>query len=237
MTPRLRNVLLAALFALVAVGATLLYASRAKTQPPAAADGVRVLVAGRDIALGTTGSAILDGSLAELRVVARDDVVADAVVDPSQLRGLVATAPIYRGEQVTTRRLGTAEQEGMRAGLRGALRLVRVQGDDEQLLAGTLRDGDRVDVLASIRQPESGTSHYALVVLRNLLVVDAAKPSGGSAGTAKTALTLQLTDAQAQRLFWVEKNADWTLLLRPAAGVRASTAPAVSAGTLLGGGR
>lgn len=234
---RARNLLLAAVLALVAVAATLVYASHTKPQPAAASDGVRVLVAVHDIAVGTTGDRIVADSLARFRIVSRADEATDAVVDASQLRGLVATAAIYRGEQVTSRRLGTAARQGLRATLRGALRLVQVPGDDDQLLAGTLRDGDVVDVVASIRQPESGSTHFARIVLRDILVVAAAKPSSGSAvdGKAPDSITLQLTDEQAQRLFWVEKNADWALLLRPVGNASSTLAPAITGATLVGG--
>lgn len=235
---RLRNIVAAALLAVLAAVLTLVYVSRAEPRAAApAAASVNVLVATRDIAVGTVGARIVQAGWARAASVARNDEVAGAVVDPAQLKGLVATQTIYAGEQITTRRLGVATGEGIRASLHGALRIVDLPGDNHQLLAGTLRDGDHVDVVASIRQPESGQVHYARVVLRDLLVVGAATASGGNGlqGKNDAAVKLQLTDEQAQRLFWVERNADWTLALRPAGDATTSHAAAATASSVLRG--
>jgi len=235
---RLRNVVAAALLAVLAAGLTLLYVSRAgNRQATTAPSSVSVLVAARDIPIGTTAAQLLNSDWLHAEPIASADVVSGAVTDRSQLSGLVATQTIYGGEQITTHRLGTAGQQGLRTSLHGTLRIVEVPGDNQQVLAGTLRNGDRVDVVASVRNPESGQNHYSGVVLRNLLVVDAPSTSGGGAlqGQATASVKLQLTDEQEQRMFWVEKNADWTLVLRPAEDATSSNAAPASAANVLRG--
>lgn len=235
-THRLTNVVVAVLLAVLAAALTVAYASRAGAGKAAPAKSVSVLVATRDIPVGTAAAQIRT-EIAPTEIAAAD-VVADAVTDRAQLTGMVATQPIYAGEQLSTRRLGAATQQGMRSGLRGTLRIVELAGDSHQLLSGILRDGDHVDVVASLRSPESGQNHFARVVLRNLLVVDTASSSGNAlgGGSSGASVDLQLSDEQAQRLFWVERNADWTLALRPAVDAAATSAPPASAATVLDGG-
>ncbi|HEX7526901.1 MAG TPA: Flp pilus assembly protein CpaB [Gaiellaceae bacterium] len=234
---RLRNVVAAVLLAVLAMTITLVYVSHARTQGTAPAEPASVFVAARDIPVGTSWVQLVQGGWVRPASVGGKDVVPGAVTALAQLKGLVATQAIYAGEQVTTRRLGVAGRQGLRSGLHGTLRLFELPGDAHQLLAGTLRDGDRVDVVASVPRPETGQTHFARVVLRNLLVVDAPAAVGGSGLTAKAdaAVQLQLTDEQAQRLFWVEKSAQWTLVLRPAGDATSTSAGAASAGTVLGG--
>lgn len=236
---QLRNVLIALALGLVAAALAAVYASRPASTHAATGQTVRVLVAKSDIAIGAAGARIAGSGLVTARTVARADAAPGAVSDAARLAGLVATQPTYAGEQVSLRRFGSAGAEGERAGLRGDLRIAELPGDAHQLLAGTLRDGDRVDVVASIRRPESGQTHFSAVVLRDLLVVSAAPGATGSGLGEKPdlAVRLQLTDAQEQQLFWVEKNGDWTLVLRPAVHPSDSARGSVSATTLLEAGR
>ncbi|HJX47047.1 MAG TPA: RcpC/CpaB family pilus assembly protein, partial [Gaiellaceae bacterium] len=111
-------------------------------------------------------------------------------------------------------------------------------GTTTQLLAGTLQRGNRVDVVGSITFPESGQTHVAAVVLRNLLVVKAPAgetSSGVGSGQNAVSAQLQLTPLQAQRLFWLTKNGDWSLLLRPSAGARDGVLQPVTAANLVAG--
>ena len=61
----------------------------------------------------------------------------------------------------------------MRAQLTGSKRALELPGTKQQLLAGTLQDGDHVDVVGSWNVPESDTRHYARVFLRDIVVLNA----------------------------------------------------------------
>ena len=102
----------------------------------------------------------------------------------------------------------------MLATLKGAYRIVQLPGDANQLLAGTLKQGNRVDVVGSWKYPETGAEprqrHPASQPARR---VDSVEAQHGR--RQRTSVELRVTTAQAQRLFWLEKNADWSLLLRP----------------------
>ncbi len=93
---------------------------------------------------------------------------------------------------------------------------MELPGDAHQLLAGTLKQGNRVDVVGNVQVPEGGQMHSTLVALRNLLVVKApGTPSTSISSDQNLSVELQLTGEQAQRLYWLQKNGDWSLLLRP----------------------
>jgi Flp pilus assembly protein CpaB len=150
----------------------------------------------------------------------RRSVVAGAISNPEQVGGLVSTQPIFAGEQVSTRRFATPSQRGIKAQLTGVQRAIAVPGDAHQLLAGTLKPGDRIDVVASWTFPEGGTEHVTRIILRDILVLRAA--AGGaseqleSARDGGYAATLAVTDTQVQKLYWAMKNAEWHFELRPA---------------------
>jgi Flp pilus assembly protein CpaB len=239
MSYRLRNLTLALALGILATSAALVFAAHGNGRHSTlTTQAVPVLVAAKNIAIGTPGSALQAGALKRVSV-AKADRMPGAVTNSVQIARLVVTQPIYAGEQIATQRFGVAGQQGIRSSLTASLRLIQLPGDANQLLAGTLAAGDHVDVAASILNPETGEAHYTNIVLRNLLVVSAPSGSNSLSVSGKTDLSvdLELTDAQADRLFWVEKNAGWTLLLRPSVG--ASDGPAIvqSSASVLSGNR
>ena len=208
---------------------------------------VSVFVASSDIPSNTPGSDL--GGMVHPEQIPRSDVVPGAISNQTQVKGLVSTAPIYAGEMVTTRRFQPQANEGTRGQITGNSRVVQLPGDPNQLLVGTLQVGDHVDVVANL--------HYKLIdfrttraaglqqqvdlvatriVLRNLLVLREPQPPAGSGkfgGTKDYQILLSLTDSQAQKLFFVTKNGDWSLQLRPAHGAVDSPETAESTGSIL----
>jgi len=94
------------------------------------------------------------------------------------------------------------------------------------LLAGTLTPGDKVDLVATFKVPEGGSSapHVTRIVLRDIEVLrapntavgDSPKLASGGQDGAFTAM-LKVTDTQVQKLHWVLTAAEeWHLELRPA---------------------
>ncbi len=233
MSYRTRNVLVAAALAILAVALTLIYTQHAKKSAQTSNAGpVHVLVAARDIPIGTAGTTLASSGWLVTKTYQRSDVPSGAVTNVDQLATEVAIQPTYKDEQLVAARFGTTQQEGILATLKGAYRIVQLPGDANQLLAGTLKQGNRVDVIGSWKYPETSETHDSAIILRNLLVVTSpSKPSTGDNGT--TSVELRVTAAQAQRLFWLEKNADWSLLLRPSShATDTHTAPATSAALL-----
>lgn len=229
MTYRLRNILIAVGLAVVAALLTVFYVSNYKSTVRSDAETVSVLVAAADIPQGMLGQQIVEKKLLTTQEIPRKAIVNGTIAKPEDINGLIATQPIYIGEQVTARRFGPLEAAGVRDSLRGTYRVMQITGDEAQLLQGVLRPGDHVDIVASIKYPsEDSQKHFSKVVLSDVLVLrtsgeddsqaSVVDPNGGDGW-----VMLRLTDSQAQRLYFVYANNDWWLTLRP--GLNDATSP------------
>jgi Flp pilus assembly protein CpaB len=243
MSYRVRNIGVAVALALVAALMVTFYVSNFKRNVQAGEEPVTVYVASQNIPEGTLGAKVLDSSWLEKQEVERKNVTPGAISDPKQIEDAVATQPVYAGEQVTTLRF---QSDSMRA--------LQVPGDENQLLKGVLKEGDHVDVVASMKYKfvnfSSGQSQSnapngeelvaSRVVLRDIVVLRGpaavasdqklTNPNGGESAI------LAVTDSQAQKLFFVMKNADWSLQLRPTTDASDSPESVETVGSVLGDG-
>ena len=176
-----------------------------------------VWVAKADFPAGTAGDDI-SAQLASTQV-AKSSVTPGAIVQPEDLAGKVSSEAIYAGEQVSLLRFSTQEEQGIRAQISGNLRAFQIPGDANQLLVGTLTAGDHVDVVGSWQLTGVENQKVSRVVLRDILVLDAPEASGETKRvtqeTGDQSVKLAVTDSQAQKLFWIFTNGDWSLSLRP----------------------
>src|SRR5205823_7405557 len=150
MTYRIRNVAIAIGLALVAMLLTLFYVVNYRRTVQHSQATVQVYVAAHNIAAGTAGTEIAHGHALKVASVPRRSVVPGAISDPNQVASLVLTQPLYTGEQVTLRRFSDVKAEGVIGQLKGNQRAVQVPGDPTQILAGTLKAGDHVDLVANL---------------------------------------------------------------------------------------
>jgi Flp pilus assembly protein CpaB len=235
--PRLRNLLLPVALAVLAVGLIGAYIVTYRNSVNEGAELVKVMVAARDIPAGTSGSSVASGGYLKTETVPRRAVVPGSVVSAAPLTSLVAKDPVYKGQQVTLRQFGPISQGGIFAKFAGKQRAVAVLGKPTQLLAGTLSEGDYVDVVATAPYTYAGlTRQTTRVALRNLLVLDA--PDAGKdidvSNGEDTYVTLVMTDRQAQTMGWAMKNTDWFLALRPTSRPKNSSVTLETLKTFLG---
>ena len=238
MNYRVKNIGIAVALAALAAILTSVYVVNYKRHVQHGEDKVPVLVAARDIPAGTSGAEIIDQKMLKQQTVPRKSVVAGAISNADQLSQYIATQDVFEGEQVSTRRFAPPREQGIRAQIKGTQRAYQVEGDSHQLMAGTLKAGDHVDVVASwgIKNPGQGgggtDATVSRVVLRDLLVLTPAPEN--AAATAVTAnqqsafVQLRMTDAQVIKMIWVQKNTvdngqGWHLDLRPPNGALDST--------------
>lgn len=229
MTYRARNLFAAIGLAVLAALLVGFYVTNYKRTVQHSQQHVSVWVAAKDIPEGTSGASVISGGYLRQEQVLRQSVVPGAISSDTQIERLVAASPTYAGEQVSLTRFSDVAVQGIRGVLRGPLRAVQVSGDNDQTLAGTLRTGDHIDVVANVKVGDaSGGQSISRIVLRNLRVLRAsgdvssgvhlAAPQQGGA-----AVLLAVTDTQVQKLFYVIKNDDWTFELRPV--VKATDSP------------
>jgi Flp pilus assembly protein CpaB len=228
MTHQFRNIVIAVVLALFAAVFTTFYVTNYKKTVQHGEGHIRVLVAARDIPAGTSGSEVIAQHMLKPVTVTRSALTPGWVAEPDKIARLVATQTVYAGEQVSLRRFSTANEVGIRAQLTGTLRAIQVSANPNQLMAGTLRKGDHVDLVGNFKvdNQNSNSAHYDRVVLRNLLVLRAPQPvtaKGVSAASSDYSVQLAVSDSQASKFLFTMKNADpnaasdggWALTLRP----------------------
>jgi Flp pilus assembly protein CpaB len=237
-TYRLRNIVLAVVLATLAAVLTSFYVSNYKKSVQAGEENVTVFVAKTDIAAGTSGSRA--AGLLEPVEVERKNVVTGAITSKEQVKELIAKSTIYRDEQVTTRRFSPVDQIGVRAELKGSVRAIQIAGDPHQVLAGTLKRGDRVDVVGNFKvkvAEQNEPQAFTRTVLRDILVLKAPSndlANGKLTSTVTTASAqLALTDAQAQKLFFTMKNGEWHFDMRSVVDASDSSESVESISTIL----
>jgi Flp pilus assembly protein CpaB len=229
MTYRARNLFAAIGLAVLAALLVGFYVTNYKRSVQHSQQHVSVWVASKDIPEGTSGADVISGGYLRQEQVLRDSVVPGAISSDQQIERLVAAQPTYAGEQVSLTRFSDVAVQGIRGVLRGPLRAVQVSGDADQTLAGTLRTGDHIDIVANLKVGDGTTGGtVSRIVLRNIRVLRASgdvsqgvhlsSPTQGGA-----AVLLAVTDTQVQKLFNVIKNDDWTFELRPV--VKATDSP------------
>jgi pilus assembly protein CpaB len=232
MTYRVKNITIAVALALVAALLTSFYVANYQRDVRKGETNVPVWVAARDIPAGTSGADVERKGMLEKSEVVRRSVVPGAISSPDQVADLVATQPIYAGEQVSTRRFASPSQRGIRAQLTGVQRAIAIPGDEHQLLAGTLKPGDKVDLIASFNVKVVNTGDevtFTRIVLRDIEVLRAPAGSTGDASKISQeggdfAVMVKVTDTQVQKLHWVFTTATkWHLELRP--GVDSADSP------------
>jgi Flp pilus assembly protein CpaB len=229
MTYQLRNVVIAVVLGLLAAVLTTVYVTNYRKNVQHGQQDVGVLVASTNIPAGTSGAAIVAGHMLVRKTIPRTALVPGAISSPDQIARLVSTQDVMVGEQVTKSRFGGENELGVRAKLKGTLRAIQVSADPNQILAGTLRTGDHVDLVGNMKIEQNGGAslHYDRVVLRDLLVLRAPATAdikqADLSSTQHYNVMLAVTDSQASKLMFVVKNADpnaspdggWALQLRP----------------------
>lgn len=216
---RVRNMALP--LALAAIAAVLIgiYVVSYRRSVTHGAGLVSVLVAARDIPAGTDGSTIAAGGYLATQTVPRRALVLGSVTSAAPLTSLVAGSEIFKGQQITLRQFAPVSQGGIFGKFSGNQRVVVVPGDPNQLLAGTVSDGDHVDVVATAKYHLGDIARASSrVVLRNLLVLKAPEGSAKAAsvgGPAVTSAQIVVTDRQAQTMGWAMKQGTWFFALRP----------------------
>jgi Flp pilus assembly protein CpaB len=248
MTYQLRNVVIAVVLGLLAAVLTTVYVTNYRKNVQHGQQDVGVLVAATNIPAGTSGAAIVSGHMLVRKTIPRTALVPGAISSPDQIARLVSTQDVMVGEQVTKTRFGGANELGVRAKLKGTLRALQIAADPNQILAGTLRAGDHVDLVGNMKvESNTGASqrHYDRVVLRDLLVLRAPVPAdikqADLSSTQHYNVMLAVTDSQASKLMFVVKNADpnaspdggWALQLRPVTNAADSPENIESISTIL----
>jgi pilus assembly protein CpaB len=213
------------------------YLDSVRTEISAQAQPVRVLVATRDIPVGTTAAQILSQGYSGEQQYPRQYVADGAISSPTSIEGLVLAAPLTRGEQLTSLRFKVAEEVGLAYTIPEGFVAVSVPDDPSRGVSGFVTPGDYVMVIASFA-PDGGLKSAITKTLiskarvlaagadtsQTAPAADAQQTGGGgllsggktSAGgrTSMQTLTLAVTLDDAERLVFAQESGSvWYALL------------------------
>jgi Flp pilus assembly protein CpaB len=230
MTYRVRNIVIAVVLAALAALMTSYYVTNYKRHVQQGEKHVTVFVASQDIPAGTAGTDAV--GMLKKKTVTRAALAPGAISSPKEIKTLIASQRIYAGEQVTVNRFSSVSQSGIQGSLKGTLRGYEISGTPNQVLAGILKQGDHVDLVANFSyKAGNSTLDFAAtrIVLRNLKVLKAPNSPGtasklGGSSDQKYAIVLAVTDNQSQKLMFATHNTSeentggepgWWLEVRP----------------------
>lgn len=117
------------------------------------AELVQVYRATDTIPAGTQAEAAINANLIEEGEVARENRPAGAVTALGEISGLVATADILPGEIILTQRFGDSVSTGVQFEVPEGLQAISVEVGVPPGVAGYIRAGDQISVIAHIAAP------------------------------------------------------------------------------------
>jgi len=191
----------------------------------ASAVAASVLVAKSPIQKGTPGDVIATNGLFQVAQVPKSELRAGAITDPATLRGRVALADVYQGQQLAAAEFSAVPIDAIGNHLTGNQRAISVTIDGPHGLNGQLTNGDHIDIFLGVNRSNSaGSKPIVKLMMKDVMVLRA--PLGGVA-------TLLATEKQAAALAWAVDNGKLWFVLRPAAGATTPNPGFITADELL----
>lgn len=142
---------LAVVLALAATGLVWWYVASLKSEVSKDQNEQIVLVAREDIPARTTGDVVVKQGLVVEQSVARSSIAPGALTAAGQLQGKIIQANLAKGQQIVESQVVAPEAEGLSYGIPNGMRAVSVPVTRVRGVGGTIRPGDRVDVIATFK--------------------------------------------------------------------------------------
>jgi Flp pilus assembly protein CpaB len=204
----------AALAAIVLI----VYLNRYRESVNVGAQPISVVVAKRLITKGTSAAAIGAQGFTDILTIPRDQVKVGAVADPATLRGRVAVADIYPGQQLTLTDFTATTTEAIPTRLIGDERALAVPLDSSHGMIGQVLAGDRVDLWVGLGG-ESG--ELIKLLLADVLVLAAPGGGGGGlGGESSKNFIFKVKSAAVPKLAFASDHAQLWIVLRPSNGAK-----------------
>jgi Flp pilus assembly protein CpaB len=234
LTTRSGTMVLGIVAAVLAAVILFAYLAQYRSSVASANNPMAVLVAKRVIQKGTSGEVVGAEQLFTATTVPQAQLVEGAIADPSLLRGRIATADIYPGQQLTAADFAVAPVNAVGTRLSRSQRAISLPIDAARGLIGHIQTGDRVDVFAGFNT--YGGRPVLKMIFSNALVLSAPPlVAGGIGGSGNANIVLRADHQQAADLAFASDNGRLWLVLRPAAKTPATPPSLVTIETLLFG--
>jgi Flp pilus assembly protein CpaB len=206
---------------------------------------VTVLVADGLIEKGTSGQVIANEELYKSTKMPKGDVVDGAITDPDSLKGSIATADVFPGEQLTRSKFTTSESGSLANEITGDQRVMTLPFDAAHGMIGQIQAGDHIDVYAGFNvrrlgpdgRPEPGTAERPVLKLitSEVQVIDVPQSGSGGLGANKARLTVRASDEDMAKMAFTSDNGVLWAVLRPRANASPTSPNIVSIETVLFG--
>jgi pilus assembly protein CpaB len=233
-------VAIAIVLAVAAAAAVILYTQGVKEQAKQGGELTSVIVSTQEIPTSQLLDPLIDQGIFTEVQLPNDALVDGAVTDLEQLRGVTTSTPILANEQISTKRLSSADVSLNRVGVSEGHVGLAVELDAPQGGIGNIQPGDQVQVFATytgvtvipgtLRQliNSAGTTvpkkvdmpDFTLTLIPTVRVLKIQNPSvdteTGRSDSSRIQVTLDLLPQDAQNLVFAQENARiWLGLLHP----------------------
>ncbi|MCX8032569.1 MAG: Flp pilus assembly protein CpaB [Thermoleophilia bacterium] len=155
-------IIVAVVLALAAAGLVVWYVSSLEKETTTVEQVQTVLVAKENIPARTTGEIIIEKQLTELQQVPLSAVVPGALTSEAALQGKVTTMPILKGQQILQSQLGVPEKQSLSFRIKQGMRAITLPIDRYNAVGGAIKEGDRVDVIATFEAEDFQQVQLAL---------------------------------------------------------------------------
>lgn len=204
----------ALIFGLAAAALSYSYVKRVSRPVPVVARNESVVVAKRAILPRT----LITPEMVELKNVPAGLVHPDAARALKDVIGVVTRSEIMSGEQVLGARLiKPGQATGLAISIPADKRAVTVGVNEVKGVAGFVRPGDRVDILATFESDKPGQEKTVTILqdVEVLAIAQEMEKKGDDKARVTTSATIAVTPEQAEKLTLAEETGDLRLALRP----------------------
>jgi Flp pilus assembly protein CpaB len=192
---------------------------------------MRVLIASKLIARGTSGTLIAHHALYRVTTVQKDDLKLNAITDPAALNDRVAAADIFPGQQITQGDFTTEAPTSIPYEITGPQRAISVPVDAIHGMIGQVAAGATVDVYVSVagggQSTEAGNTLVSLLEPSVYVLV----PPGAASPSA----VLRVKSKDVAKFAYAADFEHLWLVLRPQVGSTKTPQSTATLASLLAG--
>jgi Flp pilus assembly protein CpaB len=228
-------ILLGAAAALLAAILLIVYINRYRSSLNSNIQPTPVLVAKRLIVAGSPVAIFGPQGLYQLTQVPKKNVKDGAVADPATIKGLIAAADIYPGQQLTLADFTATPTAAISTRITGDQRAVAVSLDSTHGLVGQVAAGDHVDVYIGINANVGGVQTPVISLLYpNVMVLSVSGGAGtGVTSSGGTKYILRLRTDQVAKLAYAADHGQLWFVARPSSGAKPTKPQTITAQSLL----
>jgi pilus assembly protein CpaB len=209
MSARVRTVLIAVAFGLLATLGAAFYINSLQAKIDESGVKHPVFVAQKDISAGTPVADMVSSGLVKKVEIPQRYAVEGAIGDLESYNGRLLATPLTDGEQLTAAKFRSAKQSELAHALPSGKIALAVPVNEVVGVGGNIQAGDNIVILATF-EPGPGGSDISRVLLKDIKVVSVAgdEKSGGmtSGATTKKTITVAVTPTEAEKLVFAEEK-------------------------------